>query len=91
MFPGKEHAFEPIEVIGSDLPSAHDVFEDDAVAVPRIFEPGDDCRHIGLVLDPPVAGHKAALAIEAYPEVECPRTALYLSLDSLPLASGEGL
>ena len=89
MFPVDEHGFEPVEVVGSGLPSAHDVFEHDAVAAPCIFEEGDNLRNIGLVLDKAVADHKTVLAVETHAEVECACPALYLFLDGRPLAAGE--
>ena len=38
MFPGKEHAFEPVDVVRGNLTATHDVFEDEAVVAPGIFE-----------------------------------------------------
>lgn len=87
----KEYCFEPVEVVGGYLTASHDVFENDAVATPCIFEPCHNGRNIGFVLDQSVASHKAALAIETHTQVECACATSYLPLDVLPLASGEGL
>ena len=87
----KEYCFEPIEVVGGYLTASHDVFENDAVATPCIFEPCHNGRNIGLVLDQSVAGYEAALAIETHTQVECACPALYLFLDGRSLAAGERL
>ena len=91
MFPVEEHGFEPVEVVGGYLTASHDVFENDAVATPCIFEPCHNGRNIGLVFDKAVAGHKTVLAVETHAEVECACPALYLFLDGRPLAAGERL
>lgn len=87
----KEYCFEPVEVVGSGLPSAHDVFEDYAVVTISLFEQSDNLRNIGFVLDKAVAGYECASFAEAYTQVECACATSYLPLDVLPLASGEGL
>ena len=87
----KEYPFEPVEVVGSGLPSTHDVFEHDAVVTISLFEQSDNIRNIGFVLDKAVAGYEYAFFAEAYTQVECACATGYLSLDVLPLAAGEGL
>lgn len=87
----KEYCFEPIEVVGGYLTASHDVFENDAVATPCIFEPCHNGRNIGFVLDQSVAGYEYASFAEAYTQVECACSTSYLLFNGRPLAAGEGL
>ena len=87
----KEYCFEPIEVVGGYLPSAHDVFEDYAVVTISLFEQSDNLRNIGFVLDKAVAGYEYASFAEAYTQVECACSTSYLLFNGRPLAAGEGL
>ena len=87
----EEYPFEPVEVVGGYLTASHDVFENDSVVTISLFEQSDNIRNIGFVLDKAVAGYEYASFAEAYTQVECACATSYLSLDVLPLASGEGL